>query len=91
VREADHSPPSSAVVKEYLDLQYASMALCSVKVQKLLYLYYCIFSVSPLSGRISFTLYGVHFIFLGDNQQVDLQALSGSSSTCKPSFTNLEL
>jgi hypothetical protein len=42
-READHSPPSSAEVKEwvklYLHSQYASMAWCSVKAQGQLYLY----------------------------------------------------
>jgi len=36
-READHSPPSSAEVKErvelYLHSQYAFMAWCSVKAQ----------------------------------------------------------
>jgi hypothetical protein len=42
-READHSPPSGAEVKEcvelYLHPQYAFMAWCSVKAQGQLYLY----------------------------------------------------
>jgi hypothetical protein len=42
-READHSPPSSAEVKEgvelYLHSQYAFMAWCSVKAQGELYVY----------------------------------------------------
>jgi hypothetical protein len=42
-READHSPPSSAEVKEYVELylysQYAFMAWCSVTAQGQLYLY----------------------------------------------------
>jgi hypothetical protein len=39
--EADHSPPSSAEVKEWVELflQYAFMAWCTVKAQGQLYLY----------------------------------------------------
>jgi hypothetical protein len=44
VREADHSPPSSAEVKErvelYLHSQYAFIAWCSVKALRQLYLFY---------------------------------------------------
>jgi len=42
-READHSPPSSAEVKErvelYLHSQYIFMTWCSVKTQQHFYLY----------------------------------------------------
>jgi hypothetical protein len=42
-READHSPPFSAEVKEYVEpylhSQYVFMAWCSVKAQGQLYLY----------------------------------------------------
>jgi hypothetical protein len=49
-READHSPPSSAEVKEcmelYLHPQYAFMAWCSVKAQGQLYFYFYLLLVS---------------------------------------------
>jgi hypothetical protein len=37
-READHSPPSSAVVKKVLVRQYTFMTWCLVKTQGSLYL-----------------------------------------------------
>jgi hypothetical protein len=49
-READHSPPISAEVKEcvelYLHSQYAVMAWCSVKAQGQLYLYLHLVTIS---------------------------------------------
>jgi hypothetical protein len=58
-READHSPPSSAEVKEWVDLylhpQYAFLAWCLVKAQGQLYLYITALKYPSLSVRPSFT------------------------------------
>jgi hypothetical protein len=56
-READHSPPSSAEVKNVWSYtntpQYAFMAWCSVKAQGLVYLYQDTY-IEPISAEFSY-------------------------------------
>jgi hypothetical protein len=71
-READHSPPCSAEVKEWVELylhpQYAFMAWCSVKAQGQLYLYlldFCVYrfcSVQDVTVWSECTSAGIHTI-----------------------------
>jgi hypothetical protein len=97
-READHSPPSSAEVKNELSYtstpQYAFMGWCSVKAQGQLYLY-CL-SISIITTMLmlkEYTYEGVSKSFRTGPRERKLQMvqLSATKCSCLVSFAAISL